>query len=63
MLIAEDLIDDYINGNFDTVRSKLSEASPIVAAVVAVDLYRILLSTTNSAGIFIDRLRSWQIEN
>lgn len=64
MLTAEDLIDDYINGNLGKVREKLEQAPPMTAAIVAVDLYRMILTTGTlenpSAAVFLERLRAWQ---
>jgi hypothetical protein len=69
MLVAEDLIDDYINGNLSKVKEALETAPPLAAAVVAVDLYRFLLLQPTQVGAdvddqtaatFIDRLRKWK---
>jgi hypothetical protein len=65
LLVAEDLIDDYTNGNLGRVRKALSEAPPLVAAIVAVDLYRFLmmqsrLEDNHPVHVFLERLRAWQ---
>ena len=62
MLVAEDLIDDYINGNLSKVKEALETAPPLIAATVAVDLYRFLRCSGNAeaVGVFVDTLRAWQ---
>lgn len=65
MLMAEDLIDDYCNGNLSKVKEALEQAPPLVAATVAVDLYRFLmmqsrLKDDHPVWLFVNRLRDWQ---
>ena len=64
MLYAEDLIDYVIDGNLGVVRRQLEAAPPMVAATVAVDLFRFIhysgTPASPSSGEFIRNLRSWQ---
>lgn len=65
LLVAEDLIDDYTNGNLDKVKKALEQAPPLVAAMVAVDMYRFLmmqsrLEDNHPVHVFLERLRAWQ---
>ena len=65
MLMAEDLFDDYCNGNLGKVKEALEKAPPLVAATVAVDLYRFLmmqsrLKDDHPVHVFVSRLRAWQ---
>jgi len=64
-LVAEDLIDDYMRGRLGGVRAALGAAPPLVAAMVAVDMYRFLmmqgrLSDEHPPHVFLSTLRDWQ---
>lgn len=61
MLTAEDIIDDYTNGNHAAVAERLRACSPLEAAIVVLNMYR-WTPPGPERGTLVSRIRAWAEE-